>query len=87
MRHADEAVKLIDEWSFGGPKTKVGQFVRFMRACVLFNVGKVPEALEANLEVLEARIQILGDGHDHTIDSYYAVGMMHSCLEEWEKPE
>lgn len=41
MRHADEAVALIDQWSFGGPGTKVGKFMRFMRACVLYNIGKM----------------------------------------------
>lgn len=70
LRHADEAVALIDKWDFGGPKTKVGQFMRFMRACVLHNVGKIQEALEVNLEVLDERVLILGKSHDHTIDSY-----------------
>lgn len=35
-----------------------------------------------NLEVLEERVQILGESHDHTIDSYYAVGMVYFRLDE-----
>lgn len=47
----------------------------------------IEEALEANLEVLQGRIEVLGEDHDHTIDSYYAVGKVYYSLSEWKKAE
>jgi tetratricopeptide (TPR) repeat protein len=77
---SEGSVKMIDRWSNGGPNTKVGQFFRFMWACVVFNSGFVDKALEASIKILEAREKVLGIAHDHTLDSYYAVGMMYYTL-------
>lgn len=87
LSHADEAVRLIDQWINGGPRSKVGQFMRYMRACVLFNIGEKQRALVENLNILKARFDVLGETHDHTIDSYFAVGMIHSSLGDWYKAE
>ena len=73
-----EAADMMNDWSKAGSKTKVGQFFRFMHACVLFNTGEEKRALEENVKILKVREDVLGTAHDHTIDSYYAVGMMYS---------
>lgn len=84
LNFANEAVSIIDQWELGGARTKVGQFMRFMRACVLFNIGEIRESLVAHLKVLEARQDVLGETHDHTLDSYYTVGMVYTWLLDWE---
>jgi tetratricopeptide (TPR) repeat protein len=84
---AEESVQKIDRWPNGGPNTKVGQFYRFMAACVVFNSGLVDKALDDSKKILEAREKYLGIAHDHTLDSYYAVGMMYYTVGELAEAE
>ncbi len=44
---------------------------------VLFNSGKHLEAITASLEVLRSRIEVFGESHHFTVDSYYSTGAMH----------
>lgn len=81
---ANEAVSIIDQWKPGVLRTKVGLSMLFMRACVLFCIGNIYESLSAHSEVLNARYDALGETHDHTLDSYYTVGMVYYCLFDWE---
>ena len=72
-----KAADMMEDWSKAGSRTKAVQFFRFMHACVLFNIGEKKRALEENVKILKVREDVLGTAHDHTIDSYYAVGMMY----------
>ncbi|KAF2684663.1 TPR-like protein [Lentithecium fluviatile CBS 122367] len=83
IKKAEKASTMIDSWDGGGPDTKVGQFFRYMHACVLFNSGRVADSLNRNIAILEKRKDVLSDAHDHTIDSYFAVGMMYWKLGDY----
>jgi hypothetical protein len=87
LNWANEAVALIERWGYEGPTTMVGLLMRFMHACVLFNIRSKQEALDENLDILRARIDFLGQFHHHTIDSYYAVGMIYFSLGDRKSAE
>jgi tetratricopeptide (TPR) repeat protein len=77
---------LIASPSFG-PRTRVALLHRYLRACHLFNAGKVAHALLEHLDVLRIRQEVLGRKHDHTLDSQYAVGYLYSKIGDHEKAE
>lgn len=52
----------------------------FMLACVLLQSGDLQGALDLHLEVLSARLDLLGKHDEFTISSMYAVGAMYHHL-------
>jgi tetratricopeptide (TPR) repeat protein len=87
IERASRALAMINEWTGGGPRTKVGQFFRYIHACMIFNAGHTEESLKLNIDILEKRKDVLTDAHDHTIDSNYAVGMMYWKLGELDQAQ
>jgi tetratricopeptide (TPR) repeat protein len=77
IRWSKEAAEMVHGLKSAGPKSKMGLFFKFMHVCVLFNAGEEVRALEENIKILKAREELFGKAHDHTVDSYYAVGMMY----------
>lgn len=65
----------LEEAHAGGEDSAVLIF-RYDLACLLFNAGRVQEALDEHQKVLEARIEVCGKNAQFTLKSHEAVGIL-----------
>ncbi|KFY07934.1 hypothetical protein V492_06687 [Pseudogymnoascus sp. VKM F-4246] len=76
-------IEIGEKWS--GVRTRFLQLHKFVRGCILFNIGNIDAALREHCKVLEIRSEVLGESHDQTLDSYYVVGTIYHKLNDLEK--
>lgn len=85
LRMAAEAAELVATEM--GPESSRTYFFHFIHAYILFDSGKVKEALSLHLKVLNFRVENLGDQHTYTAASYYAVGSIYHYQRHLDEAE
>lgn len=78
----DESLRLLSNVKDLGPKGRHILLTRFLRACVMFEAGQLPDALAEHVEVLSLRREALGAHHEHTVSSMYWVAKSSFALGE-----
>jgi len=81
------ATKLAESAPDMGPESAATQTFRFAQSWVLFNAGESDKALELMLKTTKARIILFGDLDTHTLDCFYAVGVMYQHQGKLEEAE
>jgi CHAT domain-containing protein/tetratricopeptide (TPR) repeat protein len=79
---ADQTVQALTE--VRGSRHRETLFAAGWRASILKRLGRTREALEAQQQVLDARVAVLGDSHPDTVSSFRAVILSLAGLQQLE---